>query len=142
MREFNNKKKNDNYWNMAKLSKIFSKFDDIIEHRSYEISFDEHTAELEELYNTLEFFFNKGNDGCNALRELLEEFTEDTVDFEFESNEKEYLITLSACYQYHDFDIQCVKQFDNGLPNVYKIVDTSRKCINQIKTEFNLKKIW
>ena len=127
---------------MANLSKIFSKFDDMIEHRSREISFDEHTAELEELYNTLEFFFNKGNDGCNALRELLEDFNEDTVDFEYESNEKEYLITLRICYQYHDFDVQCVKQFDNRLPNVYKIVDTSRKSINQIKTEFNLKNIF
>ncbi len=124
---------------MAKLSKIFSKFDDMIEHRSREISFDGNSIELKELYNILEFFFNKGNDGCNALRELLEEFTEDTVDFEFESDEKEYLITLSVCYQYHDFDVQCVKQFDNRLPNVYKIVDTSRKSINQIKTEFNLK---
>ena len=38
---------------MANLSDIFSKFDDIIEHRSYEISFDEHTAELEELYDFL-----------------------------------------------------------------------------------------
>ena len=127
---------------MAKLSKIFSKFDDMSEHRSREISFDGNSIELKELYNILEFFFNKGNDGCNALRELLEEFTEDAVDFEFESDEKEYLITLSVCYQYHDFDIQCVKQFDNGLPNVYKIVDTSRKGINQIKTEFNLKNIF
>ena len=127
---------------MANLSKIFSKFDDMIEHRSHEISFDGNSIELKELYGILEFFFNKGNDGCNALRELLEEFIEDTVDFEFESDEKEYLITLSVCYQYHDFDVQCVKQFDNGLPNVYKIVDTSRKCINQIKTEFNLKKIF
>ena len=124
---------------MANLSKIFSKFDDMIEHRSREISFDGNSIELKELYGTLEFFFNKGNDGCNALRELLEDFIEDAVDFEFESDEKEYLITLSVCYQYHDFDIQCVKQFDNGLPNVYKIVDTSRKGINQIKTEFNLK---
>ena len=127
---------------MAKLSNIFSKFDDMIEHRSREISFDGNSIELKELYNILEFFFNKGNDGCNALRELLEEFTEDTVDFEFESDEKEYLITLSVCYQYHDFDVQCVKQFDNRLPNVYKIVDTSRKSINQIKTEFNLKNIF
>ena len=127
---------------MANLSKIFSKFDDMIEHRSSEISFDSNSIELKELYNILEFFFNKGNDGCNALRELLEEFTEDAVDFEFESDEKEYLMTLSVCYQYHDFDIQCVKQFDNGLPNVYKIVDTSRKGINQIKTEFNLKNIF
>lgn len=127
---------------MANLSKIFSKFDDMIEHRSREISFDGNSIELKELYGILEFFFNKGNDGCNALRELLEDFNEDTVDFEFESNEKEYLITLSVCYQYHDFDIQCVKQFDNGLPNVYKIVDTSRKGINQIKTEFNLKNIF
>ena len=127
---------------MAKPNDIFSKFDDMIEHRSREISFDGNSIELKELYNILEFFFNKGNDGCNALRELLEEFTEDAVDFEFESDEKEYLITLSVCYQYHDFDIQCVKQFDNGLPNVYKIVDTSRKGINQIKTEFNLKNIF
>ena len=127
---------------MANLSKIFSKFDDMIEHRLREISFDSNSIELKELYNILEFFFNKGNDGCNALRELIEDFTEDTVDFEFESDEKEYLITLSVCYQYHDFDIQCVKQFDNGLPNVYKIVDTSRKGINQIKTEFNLKNIF
>lgn len=114
----------------------------MIEHRSREISFDGNSIELKELYGKLEFFFNKGNDGCNALRELLEDFTEDAVDFEFESDEKEYLITLSVCYQYHDFDIQCVKQFDNGLPNVYKIVDTSRKGINQIKTEFNLKNIF
>ena len=127
---------------MANLSNIFSKFDDMIEHRSREISFDGNSIKLKELYNILEFFFNKGNDGCNALRELLEDFTEDAVDFEFESNEKEYLMTLSVCYQYHDFDIQCVKQFDNGLPNVYKIVDTSRKSINQIKTEFNLKNIF
>ena len=127
---------------MANLSKIFSKFDDMIEHRSREISFDSNSIELKELYNILEFFFNKGNDGCNALRELIEDFTEDTVDFEFEGDEKEYLITLSVCYQYHDFDIQCVKQFDNGLPNVYKIGDTSRKGINQIKTEFNLKNIF
>lgn len=127
---------------MANLSKIFSKFDDMIEHRSREISFDGNSIELKELYNTLEFFFNKGNDGCNALRELLEDFNEDTVDFEYESNEKEYLITLRICYQYHDFDVQCVKQFDNRLPNVYKIVDTSRKGINQIKTEFNLKNIF
>lgn len=127
---------------MAKLSKIFSKFDDMIEHRSREISFDGNSIELKELYNILEFFFNKGNDGCNALRELLEDFNEDTVDFEYESNEKEYLITLRICYQYHDFDVQCVKQFDNRLPNVYKIVDTSRKSINQIKTEFNLKNIF
>lgn len=127
---------------MANLSKIFSKFDDMIEHRSREISFDGNSIELKELYGILEFFFNKGNDGCNALRELLEDFNEDTVDFEFESNEKEYLITLSVCYQYHDFDVQCVKQFDNRLPNVYKIIDTSRKSINQIKTEFNLKNIF
>lgn len=127
---------------MAKLSKIFSKFDDMIEHRSREISFDGNSIELKELYGILEFFFNKGNDGCNALRELLEDFNEDTVDFEYESNEKEYLITLRICYQYHDFDVQCVKQFDNRLPNVYKIVDTSRKSINQIKTEFNLKNIF
>ena len=111
----------------------------MIEHRSREIYFDGNSIELKELYDTLEFFFNKGNDGCNALRELLEDFTEDAVDFEFESDEKEYLMTLSVCYQYHDFDIQCVKQFNNGLPNVYKIVDTSRKGITQIKTEFNLK---
>ena len=127
---------------MAKLNNIFSKFDDMIEHRSREISFDGNSIELKELYNILEFFFNKGNDGCNALRELLEDFTEDAVDFEFESDEKEYLMTLSVCYQYHDFDIQCVKQFNNGLPNVYKIVDTSRKGINQIKTEFNLKNVF
>ena len=124
---------------MANLSKIFSKFDDMIEHRSREISFDSNSIELKELYNILEFFFNKGNDGCNALRELLEEFTEDAVDFEFESDEKEYLITLSVCYQYHDFDVQCVKQFDKEQPTVYKIIDTSREFINQIKTEFNLK---
>ena len=127
---------------MAKLSKIFSKFDDMIEHRSREISFDGNSIELKELYGTLEFFFNKGNDGCNALRELLEEFNEDTVDFEFESDEKEYLITLSVCYQYHDFDIQCVKKFDNERPTVYKIIDTSRESINQIKTEFSLKNIF
>ena len=125
---------------MANLSDIFSKFDDIIEHRSYEISFDKHTAELEELYNTLEFFFNKGNNGCNALRELLEDFNEDTVDFEYESNEKEYLITLRICYQYHDFEIQCIKQNGGELSHIYKIIDTSRKYINQIKTEFNLNK--
>ena len=89
--------------------------------------------------NTLEFFFNKGNDGCNALRELLEDFNEDTVDFEYESNEKEYLITLRICYQYHDFDVQCVKQFDNERPTVYKIIDTYGEFINQIKTEFNLR---
>ena len=127
---------------MAKLSKIFSKFDDMIEHRSREISFDGNSIELKELYNILEFFFNKGNDGCNALRELIEDFIEDTVDFEYESNEKEYLITLRICYQYHDFDVQCVKQFDKERPTVYKIVDTSRKSINQIKTEFNLKNIF
>lgn len=127
---------------MAKLNNIFSKFDDMIEHRSREISFDGNSIELKELYGTLEFFFNKGNDGCNALRELLEDFNEDTVDFEFESNEKEYLITLSVCYQYHDFDVQCVKQFDKERPTVYKIIDTSREFINQIKTEFNLKNIF
>ena len=60
----------------------------------------------------------------------------------FESDEKEYLITLSVCYQYHDFDIQCVKQFDNERPTVYKIIDTSREFINQIKTEFNLKNVF
>lgn len=38
---------------MANLSDIFSKFDDIVEHRSYEISFDEQTAELKELYDFL-----------------------------------------------------------------------------------------
>ena len=127
---------------MANLSNIFSKFYDMIEHRSREISFDGNSIELKELYNILEFFFNKGNDGCNALRELLEEFTEDAVDFEFESDEKEYLMTLSVCYQYHDFDIQCVKQFDNELPNIYKIVDTYRKGINQIKKEYNQKNIF
>ena len=125
---------------MANLNDIFSKFDDMIEHRSREISFDGNSIELKELYDTLEFFFNKGNDGCNALRELLEDFNEDTVDFEYESNEKEYLITLSVCYQYHDFDIQRVKQFDNERPTAYKIIDTSREFINQIKTEFNLRK--
>lgn len=125
---------------MAKLSKIFSKFDDMIEHRSREISFDGNSIELKELYNTLEFFFNKGNDGCNALRELLEDFNEDTVDFEYESNEKEYLITLRICYQYHDFEIQCIKQNGGELSHIYKIIDTSRKHISQIKTEFNLNK--
>lgn len=127
---------------MAKLSKIFSKFDDMIEHRSREISFDGNSIELKELYGKLEFFFNKGNDGCNALRELLEDFTEDTVDFEFESNEKEYLITLSVCYQYHDFEIRCIKQNGGELSHIYKIIDTSRKYISQIKTEFNLNKKW
>ena len=125
---------------MAKLNNIFSKFDDMIEHRSREISFDGNSIELKELYGTLEFFFNKGNDGCNALRELLEDFNEDTVDFEYESNEKEYLITLRICYQYHDFEIQCIKQNGGKLSHIYKIIDTSRKYISQIKTEFNLNK--
>ena len=125
---------------MRNLNDIFSKFDDMIEHRSREISFDGNSIELKELYNILEFFFNKGNDGCNALRELIEDFIEDTVDFEYESNEKEYLITLRICYQYHDFEIQCIKQNGGELSHIYKIIDTSRKYISQIKTEFNLNK--
>lgn len=124
---------------MWDLNGIFSEFDYMVDSELSEVSFDERATELKELYEMLEFFFKKGNHGINALRELLEDFNDDTVDFNYENEDKQSVATLSICYKYHDFEIQCITRFNDNMSHSYKLIDTSRRLINKIKAEFKQK---
>lgn len=92
----------------------------------------------DELFNFLEFFHCNGNSGRNALREMIEDFIDDTVSLSFDTKDGKLYSTLSICYEYHDIDIIC---YDTDIVNShwYDIIDTSRESIEKIKNEAKIK---
>ena len=80
-------------------------------------------------YKLLNFFFRNGNAGINALRELLEEMNQDTVDVFFECH-------ICICYEFHDLEIVEYTDKKDTSKHKYEIFDTTRESIENIKKEF------
>lgn len=116
---------------MANLGVLIETFSNII---------DEQMVKKEILpatkpYKVLNFFFRSGNAGINALRELLEEMNQDTVDVFFETEGKYFECHICICYEFHDLEIVKYTNKDTS-KHKYEIVDTTRESIENIKKEF------
>lgn len=119
------------------ISIIFDAFDKIIECRGNSLVCE---GMLQE---TLNYFFKNGNCGVNALRELIEEYNEDTVDVVYETiNENESNWKMYVCFRYHDFIINEHITFSDDYKRIssIEIIDTSRNEIENIKQGFKTKK--
>lgn len=95
------------------------------------------------VHKILNFFFHEGNNGINALREMLEEINEDTVDVFFKKNNDVFECHISICYEYHDLEIVKYSNLNESecFKYQYKIIDTSRKSIEEVKKHFKSMKI-
>lgn len=119
---------------MTNLGLLIEAFNNLIENKVTEKEILSETK----VHKILSFFFHEGNNGINALREMLEEINEDTVDVFFEKNNDVFECHIGICYDYHDLEIV---EYSN--PNEsecfkcrYKIIDTSRKSIEEVKKQF------
>lgn len=117
---------------MANLGVLIETFSNII---------DEQMVKKEILpatkpYKVLNFFFRNGNAGINALRELLEEMNQDTVDVFFETEGKYFECHIYICYKFHDLEIVEYTDNKDTSKHKYEIVDTTRESIENIKKEF------
>lgn len=124
---------------MAKIGILIEEFSNIIRDKIVEKEILPETK----TYKVLKYFFNEGNSGINALREILEDVNEDTVDVFFENNGNIFECRLSICYEYHDIEIvECFNPNETEIfKKRYKIIDTSRKSIEKIKQGFKTLKI-
>lgn len=119
---------------MAKIGILIEEFSNIIRDKIVEKEILPETK----TYKALKYFFKEGNAGVNALREILEEMNEDTVDVFFERDGNIFECHLSICYDYHDIEIvEYLNPNETGIfKTQYKIIDTSRKSIEKIKKGF------
>lgn len=117
---------------MANIGVLITDFNNLIENRLHKRIVVTGTK----VYEILHFFFRRGNLGINALREMLEEANEDTVEVFFVKKENNLECHICICYEYHDIEI--VEYYDKKdiSKTRYEIIDTSRPLIEDVKKAF------
>lgn len=117
---------------MNNIGILIEALSDIIDNKQYK----KDVLPATKLYKVLDFFFRRGNAGINALRELLEDMNQYTVDVFFDNDGEKFECRVSICYEYHDIDIIEYSENKNPSEYCYQLVDTSREEIEKTKKAF------
>ena len=117
---------------MANIGILFENFRNIVEDKMVK----KEILPATKPYTLLNFFFRNGNAGINALRELLEEMNEDTVDVFFDGDGEFFECHICICYAYHDLEIVEYTDKKDTTKHHYEIIDTSRESIESIKKSY------